>query len=201
MQTTECELVKVGWQFLSDIITVEEANGVRDIDFAAVKDTRPVYDTERGFCYTYYAPESTLFILKRLQPILENIIGEELIPTYWYSTIYFNHSYMKKHKDRNACEISVSLNIESNDDWGLQFIDFNNNKGNCFTSIGQAVVYLGPEVEHWRDPLVSGNEDTRYMQAFFHYVRKNGKYSDYAYDKDGPLGEYGHQKVLRLLGQ
>ena len=39
------------------------------------------------------------------------------------------------------------------------------------------------KVPHWRDPLETHENDI-FMQLFLHYVRKNGPYSGYAYDKN-----------------
>jgi hypothetical protein len=43
---------------------------------------------------------------------------------------------------------------------------------------GDAIIYKGCDVEHWREPF---NGDY-HMQVFLHYVDKHGKYSDYKGD-------------------
>ena len=128
--------------------------------------------------------------MKRVQPILENMVGEELLPAYWFTTIYHHNSFMVNHIDRPSCEISVSLNIHSEQDWPLYFEDLNKNKVGCITGIGQAVAYLGDRCYHWREPLKSRIFGERYMQSFLHFVRKNGRFSEYKNDK------IGHNKSL-----
>ena len=46
--------------------------------------------------------------------------------------------------------------------------------------VGDAVMYLGVELEHGRESSFKGD----YMaQVFLHYVQKNGVFSDHEYDK------------------
>jgi hypothetical protein len=45
---------------------------------------------------------------------------------------------------------------------------------------GDAVVYMGCDVMHWRQPLVEGQLNVQFM---LHYVDKNGPNAAYAKDK------------------
>jgi uncharacterized LabA/DUF88 family protein len=40
---------------------------------------------------------------------LEEVIGRKLYNTYYYDRWYFDSQQLKKHIDRDACEISVSV--------------------------------------------------------------------------------------------
>ena len=113
---------------------------------------------------------------------LEYILQEKLYPTYYFDRFYFNGSKMDKHVDRESCEISVSINISSNldYDWGLWFEL--EDSFECFTSPGDAVIYRGIEVPHWRNKMV-GSKNSYFHQLFLHYVRANGHYAEYAYDR------------------
>tara|TARA_Y100001970_G_scaffold266758_1_gene355816 strand:+ start:571 stop:1149 length:579 start_codon:yes stop_codon:yes gene_type:complete len=179
--------VKKGWEYIPNIITRAEANKVKfDNYLGAVRDLGgiiPHDDPERGRVMTCYAPPSSAFIVKRLHPILERIVGEELIPTYWFCTTYWNKGFMARHTDRPSCEVSVTMNIDSIVDWPIQLQDLEGNRQKVVTPIGHGLAYSGIEVPHWRTPL-KAKEGTKHMQSFFHYVRKNGKYADYAFDKN-----------------
>ena len=113
---------------------------------------------------------------------LEHILQEKLYPTYYFDRFYFNGSRMNRHVDRESCEISVSVNISSNldHDWGLWFEL--EDSFECFTSPGDAVIYRGIEVPHWRNKMV-GNKKSYFHQLFLHYVRADGHYLEYAYDR------------------
>lgn len=103
---------KQGWYYIPNIITKTEAIQIKYENYlGAVKDLggiKPHYDKERGRVLTCYASPSSVFVMKRLQPILENIVGEELLPTYWFTTSYYNKGFMVRHTDRPSCEVSVT---------------------------------------------------------------------------------------------
>ena len=62
---------------------------------------------------------------------------------------------------------------------------------NAILELGDVCFYEGTKMNHWREPF-EGNEC---YQLFIHYVRKNGKYSDFEFDKRPNLGfEAGSQK-------
>jgi len=57
---------------------------------------------------------------------------------------------------------------------------------------GDAAIYRGCEVKHWRD-LLNVPQNSYHVQCFYHYVDINGPYSEYAYDKKNP----SHLKYLQ----
>ena len=97
--------------------------------------------------------------------------------------LHSNKSYLKCHIDRPSCEISLSITIDSPTKWPLQILDSNNKKQKINIDIGSALLYKGIDLPHWRSPLNCGKNEN-HVQLFLHYVRKNGKYKEYAYDKD-----------------
>jgi hypothetical protein len=145
-----------------------------------------------------------------LLPKMEKYTGLSLFPTYTYYRIYRPGHELTRHKDRPSCEISTTICLgklyvtkDSNYNWGMyvdkdsyntpltdrgDFIS-SNNFGTLLTQeVGDAIIYRGCDLEHWRDPLTA--EDGSYqVQAFFHYIDKNSNfYPEYAYDKRPGLG-------------
>jgi len=181
------EFLKKGWYYLPEIITKEEAILIKYKNLCgAINDLNTLnghWDAERGRVLTCYAPPSCTFIMKRVQPILESLVGEELIPTYWFSTTYHNKGWMNCHTDRPSCEISVTMNICGDAAWPIKLKDFTGKRISAVTPPGHGVAYLGTQVEHWRSPLRTHDND-RFMQLFLHFVRKNGPYADYAFDRN-----------------
>lgn len=118
-----------------------------------------------------------------VKSVVETVIGERLYPTYYFDRFYFSETYLKKHIDRPSCEISVSMNISNTTgvDWPISFehdgeiYDFTCDPGDC-------VLYKGMELPHWRNKLICP-EGSYYHQIFFHYVRADGYYLQYAYDR------------------
>lgn len=110
---------------------------------------------------------------EKIWPMLEIILGEELLPTYTYSRLYSNGDVLEKHTDRPACEISVTVQLGRSHHYAWPIYA----GGQPFyLAEGDGVVYRGCDVEHWRDAC-SGPEGYYSGQAFFHFVRKNGPHA------------------------
>ena len=52
-------------------------------------------------------------------PIVEKEINLKLIPTYCYVRKYFKGSTLSTHKDRDACEISLTLHLGGDKPWDI----------------------------------------------------------------------------------
>ena len=115
---------------------------------------------------------------ERLWPVIESVVGEELLPTYAYARLYSNGDELKVHSDRPACEISVTIQLGRSHHYawpiymGGQRFDM---------AEGDGIVYRGCDIDHWREPC-SGPNDYYSGQVFLHYVKKNGEYTNEAGD-------------------
>ena len=82
---------------------------------------------------------------------------------------------LRKHIDRDACEISVTVHIGSDGTSWPFYLD-----GNSFnTKPGDAIIYLGPKLMHYRE-IFKGDW---YLGAFLHYVDAEGPHKDRYMDK------------------
>lgn len=110
---------------------------------------------------------------ERMWPAMEELSREELIPTYAYARLYSNGDDLKAHIDRPACEISATVQLGRSHQYawpiymGGRRVDM---------AEGDAVIYKGCEIEHWRN-VCDGPEEYYSGQAFLHYVRANGPYA------------------------
>lgn len=179
------DFVEKGWYYIPNIITPEEAIDIKYKNLCgAVGDLgslEPYWDPERGRVLICYAPPACTYIMWRVKPILEELLGEELLPTYWFSTTYHKGGWMNCHTDRPSCEVSVTMNICGDAAWPIKLKDLTGKRVEAVTPVGCGVAYLGTVVPHWRSPLRTHDND-RFMQLFLHFVRKNGQYTEYAYD-------------------
>ena len=107
--------------------------------------------------------------------------GLELNPQYSYFRLYEKESVLKKHKDRESCEISTTLCLGYNShyNWPL-YIDGKSIE----LEPGDMVIYKGCDVEHWREPF----EGLNHAQVFLHYNDKNGKYKHQILDGRNMIG-------------
>ena len=110
---------------------------------------------------------------EQIWPKLEYILGEELLPTYVYSRLYSNGDVLEKHKDRPACEVSITVQLGRSHNYAWPFYA---GPYRYDLAEGDGVVYKGCDVEHWRDAC-DGPNDYYSGQAFFHFVKKNGKHA------------------------
>jgi hypothetical protein len=120
-------------------------------------------------------------LLQDLVPYFEKVCGKRLYPTYSYARLYKPDEELKKHTDRPACEISatVTLGFEGNP-WSIYMAG---NKVDM--QVGDAVLYRGMDVEHWREKYTEGKWQA---QVFLHYVDANGPHADQKYDGRVSLG-------------
>ena len=128
-------------------------------------------------------------------PKMEKITGLELLPTYTYFRLYMPGDILKPHIDREACEISVTIclgwdykGVANDYRWPI-YIE----ETRVDLDIGDAVVYKGIDVEHWRDEFIA-EEDSWHAQAFLHYVDKNGPHAEHIWDQvETPVNWRGNE--------
>ncbi|MBI4819186.1 MAG: hypothetical protein HY791_23140 [Deltaproteobacteria bacterium] len=124
----------------------------------------------------FFEDSITDALLYELLPKVEELSGCKLIPTYTYARLYFYGNTLEAHRDREACEISASINLGcSGGDPSIWFEPNNRVEMNP----GDGAIYLGREAEHWR-PEFQGEI---MGQVFAHFVIADGQFASFAYDK------------------
>jgi hypothetical protein len=118
-------------------------------------------------------------LLARLLPSVEKITGLRLFPTYSYLRVYQPGSVLAPHRDRAACEISVTANLglRAPHPWPI-WIEGPEGASPVTLKLGDAAVYRGIECRHWREPFVGKIA----VQVFLHYVDSNGPHSGWRFD-------------------
>jgi len=136
--------------------------------------------------YAYYADPLIEVLLEASKESVEDATGRELIPTYSYSRIYQPGEKLKQHVDRPACEVSVTINVATKGEFSPVYTQYGQNDPEKHVlNPGDAVIYLGCDVTHWRQPLKDGQLNVQFM---LHYVDKNGPNADHAKDKRPAYG-------------
>lgn len=147
---------------------------------ASVKDGDPTSK------YAYYADPLIEVLLQASKEAIENAIGKKLLPTYSYSRIYQPGEKLLPHVDRPSCEISVTVNVATKGEFSPIYTQYGQNDPKKHVlNPGDAVVYMGCDVMHWRQPL---KENQLNVQFMLHYVDKNGSNAEYAKDKRPAYG-------------
>ncbi len=126
-------------------------------------------------------------LLGQLGPKMEFYTGLPLYPTYSFARVYKKGDVLKPHRDRPACEVSISLNLGQTPDepWPLYLRDHDNNVFGAMLRPGDALIYRGIELAHWRRKPSRGE---KMAQVFLHYVDRNGPNAAKKFDGRAGLG-------------
>lgn len=135
---------------------------------------------------SWYADPLAEVILRNSVPKIQAVTGLELYPTYSYTRVYQKGDDLKAHVDRPACEISVTSHIATvGKPWPIYMKAPGKEPTVHYFEPGDACIYKGCEVEHWRNEAV----DTDFnVQVMLHYVDKNGPSAGYKFDARPALG-------------
>lgn len=119
-------------------------------------------------------------LMEELRPLIEHCTGLKLYPTYSYGRLYRKGNAPPKHRDRAACEISVSLNLSQTPDepWPLH-LQFGLHDVPIKLKPGDALLYRGTELAHWREPYAGETM----AQVFLHYVDQDGPHAEQKFDR------------------
>ena len=134
----------------------------------------------------YYADPLIEVMLEQSRPAIEQHTGFLLEPTYSFSRVYQGGEEVKPHTDRPSCEISATINVACTGEiWPIWMQYKDRDPVKCLLNPGDAVIYKGCEVTHWRRKLPEGQINVQFM---LHYVAKNGSNVGYKFDKREALG-------------
>jgi hypothetical protein len=141
----------------------------------------------------FYRPLTTF--LWGMTPIISDITGADLLPSYNYFRIYHKDDICRVHSDRPSCEHSVSLTLAYSDDvaWPLEVGSQPvSNEGPCFDDFGDepfasvemqpgdAVLYRGMDLRHGR---IKPNPNKWSAHLFLFWVERNGDFKQHAFDE------------------
>lgn len=147
---------------------------------------------------TVYGDAEVDALMQDIQPQIEAHTGLKLYPTYSYARIYKKGDTLAPHRDRAACQISISLNLGQEPDapWPLYIGD----KDAPFAAIlrpGDVLLYRGMDLTHWRDAY----QGERLFQAFVHYVDADGSHAHEKFDGRASLGNAFKPETTGKLAQ
>jgi hypothetical protein len=134
-------------------------------------------DSQVAGCPCAYGDPRMESELVRLVPEIEAIAGEKVFPTYSYFRVYLQAASLKRHTDREACELSVTVCL-GGDPWAL-WIEGPHGRSRITLHPGDAVLYRGIECPHWRNAFKGRSA----IQLFLHYVTRSGPCAAWKFDK------------------
>lgn len=164
------------------------------IDITIVKQMRDLEDSPYLGGRTESIPHNVFddSILLYCKHVVEKIWGiDNMIPSYAFSREYFPGSELKVHRDRGACQYSMTLTMckRGQGNTTLWFSDSKDKTNPIPVDLeeGDAIIFNGGYDYggkwHWRDPL----EVESLVQLFIHYVHPdNADRADFSF----PLPNY-----------
>ena len=153
-----------------------------NIDYGSWSD-KQIHNT-----YSHYADVAMETLLENMIPVMEQETGLKLIPTYSYARIYKKGDILHRHKDRESCQISCTINLGC-DEWpiylspdenvgrpdGKNITVKSNAKGvKVLLNPGDLLIYEGCNLEHWREEFEGDNCG----QVFLHYNNASSEGSE-----------------------
>jgi hypothetical protein len=135
------------------------------------------------------------FFLWGLTPIMSELVGRDLLPSYAYFRIYLKGDTCRVHSDRPSSEYGVSMTLDYSDDevWDLQLgkerteatyplaDDFGSmDYASVPMQIGDAVLYQASHYPHGR---MQPNPNTWSAHLFLFFVDRDGPYAKHAFDE------------------
>lgn len=105
---------------------------------------------------------------------VQNLVTFPIKPENSYGRIYRNGGTLARHVDRPPLDITCSISIGGNLDveWPICLIDLNG-VTRCERIVeGDAIIFLGNRMEHWRERLSCRN-DQYTLKLFLHWVRRS----------------------------
>jgi hypothetical protein len=112
-------------------------------------------------------------VLEWIRPEVGRLVGFPLAPTYSYTRRYAKGELLARHRDRAACEISVTISIQIPKRAGpsIMYLKPPHAKEAKVEMLeGDGCIYAGTEVEHWRNRFRVGG----YIQLFLHFIARRG---------------------------
>jgi hypothetical protein len=128
------------------------------------------FDDGQSARYVAYKEPLLSFLQQCLTPLITQIVGEPVKPSYCYLGAYVPGAKLEIHTDRPQCEYSLSLllDFQGHQPWPLKARAAKAADTLVFTQQpGDAVMYRGTRLPHFRDELPDGCRST---SVFLHYV-------------------------------
>lgn len=144
------------------------------------KDIAYFTDPKAPLSPSFYGNPLLNKIQEDLRPQAEEIFGKSMFNTYTYFRQYRTDEVLTSHKDRASCEYSITLcmGYDSDSCWPIFLKEPNGAIHKIELEPGDCLFYRGTICKHWRNKF----EGNTHIQAFFHYVDKNGKFKKHRGD-------------------
>lgn len=179
-----------GYAYIENFLDSESVNKLTSALFELVETQKTTKDDQCPFSEAVHGAPVFDSLLEQLVPNIEIASGRRVHPTYAYARLYAPGEELKIHKDREACEISVTLTLGfKGPQWPIFMGNTEDKSDGEAISMrpGDAVIYKGCEKYHWREKYNGEYQ----AQVFLHYVDSDGPNANQKYDGRNQLAHHG----------
>jgi hypothetical protein len=111
-------------------------------------------------------------VQSRLLPLIQAVVGVRVKPSYAYLAAYAEGAVLHRHVDRPQCAYSMTLLVDYTPEPALESawpirLALPDAEALVYQSLGDALVYAGTRLVHFREPLPAGHTSTSLL---LHYV-------------------------------
>jgi hypothetical protein len=123
--------------------------------------------------YYRHSDPLAVWLHQQLAPSVAALVDEPVKPSYTFAGSYVAGGYLKPHTDREQCEYTLSLTVDATpsrkraDAWPLSLRDRRGQTVSARLAPGDALLFKGRELTHFRETLAPGRTST---SLFFHFV-------------------------------
>ena len=174
------QLEQNNFLFVPNFISQERAQVLSQEFFILEHDNKCTKDNQAPNSPAIYNFKPFLELLCQKTNKVTNLIEEQVLPTYSFARIYKNGAVLNRHRDRHACEISLTVHLGGDSPWDISIQKPNGEEVDLTLNTGDAMLYFGCTADHWRSTPFTGQN---YSQVFLHYVRSNGPNAWAYFDK------------------
>ena len=166
--------------FIPNFISPQRATELANRFIKFCKDNNLDGDSQIPESHSVYNYVDFLELLCEKTPEVSKFLGETVLPTYTYARVYKQGATLDRHRDREACEISLTIHLTGDSEWPIYIQKPNGEEVELNLATGDAMMYRGNIADHWRNRF----EGREYVQVFMHYVRSRGENNWAFFDRD-----------------
>ncbi|HLG60898.1 MAG TPA: hypothetical protein VKY19_03130 [Ktedonosporobacter sp.] len=132
-------------------------------------------DVQSSRRYVAYNEGVARFYHQQLTGIVSCVTETPVKPSYVYVAAYQSGADLPKHVDREQCEYTITFCVDYSSEaacepsWPI-FLETEVGAVPVYQRIGDALIFKGRQLPHYRDALAAG---LTYTSIFFHYVRED----------------------------
>jgi len=168
---------------LKGFLEPSECKSIRDKFFDLFEINKDTMEEKQEHRKHFFSLRNSDVFKKTSDRILKkfsDILDKELLHTYTYMTYYEPGAILYEHVDRPQSQYALNINIDKNSEWPIFLKHPENNEiSRIDQNPGDAFIYKGSEVPHFRPRLKKGDS----LQFMIFAVEKNSEYEIFAGDK------------------